>query len=60
MQSDQDQGTPRSLHPAFYGCYDWHSAVHGHWLLARFARLHPDHPLAAQARRVLGRTSSRS
>jgi len=53
MQSDQDQGTPRSLHPAFYGCYDWHSAVHGHWLLARFARLHPDHPLAAQARHVL-------
>jgi hypothetical protein len=55
MQSDQDQGTPRSLHPAFYGCYDWHSSVHGHWLLARFARLYPEHPLAADARGVLAR-----
>jgi hypothetical protein len=32
---------PRSLHPAFYGSYDWHSAVHMHWLLARLLRLHP-------------------
>lgn len=54
MQSDADQGTPRSLHPAFYGCFDWHSSVHGHWLLARFARLYPDHPLAGESRRVLG------
>ena len=53
MQSDADQGTPASLHPAFYGCFDWHSSVHGHWLLARFARLHPDHELAPEARRVL-------
>ena len=44
MQSDADQGTPGSLHPAFYGCFDWHSSVHGHWLLARFARLYPEHP----------------
>jgi hypothetical protein len=55
MQSDADRGTPRSLHPAFFGCYDWHSSVHGHWLLARFARLHPAHPLAAPARAVLER-----
>ena len=53
MQSDADQGTPRSLHPAFYGCFDWHSSVHGHWLLARFARLYPDHQLSAEARAVL-------
>ena len=39
MASDADTGTPRSLHPAFYGCYDWHSAVHGHWLLARSLRI---------------------
>ena len=32
---------PRSLHPAFYGSYDWHSAVHMHWLLVRLLRLHP-------------------
>lgn len=55
MASDADLGTPRALHPAFHGCYDWHSAVHGHWLLARFARLHPEHPLAASARTVLDR-----
>ncbi len=55
MASDADLGTPRALHPAFYGCYDWHSAVHGHWLLARFARLHPEHPLAARAGAVLDR-----
>jgi hypothetical protein len=32
---------PRKLHPAFYASYDWHSAVHMHWLLARVLRLHP-------------------
>ena len=31
-------GSPRELHPAFYGCYDWHSSVHGHWLLVRLLR----------------------
>ena len=33
--------TPRTVHPAFYGSYDWHSAVHMHWLLVRVLRLHP-------------------
>jgi len=37
---------PRKLHPAFYGSYDWHSAVHMHWLLARALRLHPTLPEA--------------
>jgi hypothetical protein len=32
---------PRRLHPAFYGSYDWHSAVHMHWLLARLLHLQP-------------------
>jgi hypothetical protein len=53
MRSDADQGTPGSLHPAFFGCFDWHSSVHGHWLLARFARRDGDHPAAAEARRIL-------
>jgi len=44
---------PRTLHPAFYGSYDWHSAVHMHWLLVRVLRLHPDLPLATQAAAVL-------
>jgi hypothetical protein len=34
--------SPRSMHPAFYGSYDWHSSVHMHWLLARLLRLAPD------------------
>ncbi len=35
MQGDEDVKPPRELHPAFYGCFDWHSSVHGHWLLVR-------------------------
>jgi hypothetical protein len=53
MDSDEDALPPRRLTPAFYGCFDWHSAVHGHWLLARLVRLHPDAPFAAAARAVL-------
>jgi hypothetical protein len=58
MGSDADARPPRELTPAFYGCYDWHSSVHGHWLLARVARLLPDAPFAAEARRALGRSLS--
>jgi len=53
LSSDADVRPPRELTPAFYGCYDWHSAVHGHWLLARLARLFQDSPLAAAARAAL-------
>lgn len=35
MASDKDLKPPRELYPSFYGCYDWHSSVHGHWLLVR-------------------------
>jgi hypothetical protein len=35
---------PRELHPAFYGCYDWHSAVHGHWMLVKLLKDYPDLP----------------
>ena len=38
MNADADARPPRELTPAFYGCYDWHSSVHGHWLLARARR----------------------
>jgi DUF2891 family protein len=43
----------RELHPAFYGCFDWHSAVHSHWLLARLLRLRPALPEATPIRSVL-------
>lgn len=56
LNSDADVKPPRELTPAFYGCYDWHSAVHGHWLLARLARRFPDAPFTAKARAALDRS----
>lgn len=56
LNGDADVKPPRELTPAFYGCYDWHSAVHGHWLLARLARRFPGAPFAAKARAALGRS----
>lgn len=53
LNGEQDVRPPRELTPAFYGCYDWHSSVHGHWLLARLARTFPDAPFAAPARAAL-------
>jgi len=53
LQSAADVAPPRVLTPVFYGCYDWHSAVHAHWMLARLARLYPDAEWAAPARAAL-------
>jgi hypothetical protein len=53
LASDADVRPPRELTPVFFGCFDWHSAVHGHWLLARLARLYPDSDFAAAARAAL-------
>jgi hypothetical protein len=56
LNSDADAQPPHQLTPAFYGCYDWHSDVHGHWLLVRLVRLHPDAPFAQQARTELAKS----
>ncbi|MDB0037909.1 DUF2891 domain-containing protein [bacterium] len=40
--SDNDLRSPKDLHPAFYGCFDWHSAVHGHWSLVRLLKEKPE------------------
>jgi len=56
LNSDADVKPPRELTPAFYGCYDWHSCVHGHWLLVRLARLFPQAPFAREARRAVGQS----
>jgi hypothetical protein len=53
LNSDADVAPPRKLTPAFYGCYDWHSSVHGHWLLVRLLRTFPDAPFAKAARDAL-------
>ena len=44
---------PRTIHPAFYGCLDWHSSVHGHWMLVRLIRLFPNLPEAKRIRTAL-------
>ena len=49
LQGDEDVKPPRDLYPAFYGCYDWHSSVHGHWLLTRLARLYPENDLSTES-----------
>jgi Protein of unknown function (DUF2891) len=53
LNSDADVAPPRKLTPAFYGCYDWHSSVHGHWLLARLVRTFPNAAFAPSAREAL-------
>jgi hypothetical protein len=53
MADAGDVARPSLLTPVFYGCYDWHSAVHGHWLLVRLLRLHPDSAHGRLARAAL-------
>ena len=56
LSSAADARPPHELTPAFYGCLDWHSDVHGHWLLVRLLRLFPQAPFAAAARAELSRS----
>jgi hypothetical protein len=56
LTSDADVKPPRELTPAFYGCFDWHSSVHGHWLLVRLLSMFPQAPFAADARRALAQS----
>jgi hypothetical protein len=58
LNSAADVKAPRELTPAFYGCYDWHSSVHAHWLLVRLARLFPNAAFAGEARRAAGQSLS--
>ena len=50
LGSPDDLGVPRQLHPAFYGCFDWHSSVHAHWSLVRLLKLYPELDLADSIR----------
>ncbi|HYH96651.1 DUF2891 domain-containing protein [Hyalangium sp.] len=56
LSGDADVRPPRELTPAFFGCYDWHSCVHGHWLLARLARTFPEAACTPRARAALARS----
>ena len=42
LGSKEDMGEPHNLHPAFYGCFDWHSAVHAHWSLVNLLKTYPE------------------
>ena len=59
LNSAADVKSPRELTPAFYGCFDWHSSVHGHWMLARLARQLPLAEFAAPARAALAKSFTR-
>ena len=47
--------SPKKLHPAFYGCFDWHSSVHGHWMLIRLLKVFPDLAEAADIRAAIAK-----
>src|SRR5579862_279589 len=55
LDGDADARPPHGLTPAFYGCFDWHSAVHGHWLLVRLLRLFPNTPFEEKVRAALAK-----
>ncbi len=54
INDDIDVRSPRAMHPAFYGCFDWHSSVHGHWMLVKLLKQFPTIPEAGQIRTALG------
>jgi hypothetical protein len=56
LNSDADVAPPRKLTPAFYGCFDWHSSVHGHWLLVRLVRTFPNAEFVPEAREALSQS----
>ncbi len=56
LQSADDARPPHELTPAFYGCFDWHSSVHGHWLLTRLLTVQPDGVYAAEIRAALAKS----
>lgn len=53
MQTASDVLSPQQMHPVFFGCFDWHSSVHGHWMLIRLLKLFPASSVAAEIRSVL-------
>ena len=60
LNGDGDLEPPRSLHPVFFGSFDWHSCVHGHWLLARLLRAFPGAPAAGEIRALFDRRFTRA
>lgn len=53
LGSGGDLAEPKALHPAFYGCFDWHSAVHGHWSMVKLLKLFPQLDEANRIKAIL-------
>ncbi len=53
LGADKDLQFPKNLHPAFYGCFDWHSSVHGHWSLVSLLKQFPDLEKASEIKKKL-------
>ena len=53
INNASEVSSPKVLHPAFYGCYDWHSSVHGHWMLVRLLKTFPSLSQDKEIRRAL-------
>lgn len=56
MSGVESVQSPKEMHPAFFGCFDWHSSVHGHWMLVRLLKEYPDHKLNTEIREQLAQS----
>lgn len=56
MNNAGEVQTPKKLHPAFYGCFDWHSSVHGHWMLVKLLKTQPKLANDSEIRKTLNQT----
>lgn len=59
MNDETEVKAPSVLHPAFYGCFDWHSSVHGHWMLVRLLKLFPEMDNTGIIRKALNENLSK-
>lgn len=59
LASVEDVKSPKALHPAFFGCFDWHSSVHGHWMLVRLLKSNPKHGSSNEVRAAIDRSLTR-
>ena len=60
LNDNSDARPPSSLYPVFFGCFDWHSSVHGHWLLVRLLRVMPDAQQSTELRAEIEQALDRS
>ncbi|MCD6596224.1 MAG: DUF2891 domain-containing protein [Bacteroidales bacterium] len=59
MNDSTEVLSPKELHPVFYGCFDWHSSVHGHWMLVKLLKTFPDLPESQNIRNALSQNLSK-